>query len=700
MNKLNRNFGLSISALLPVLLLSAQGASAQAQDTEPKIYSCKQCVQYTGWRGILDFGLYYVSDDSLRFGDYRGLEEEGYGAAIDGDVHFRDLKGWYFDLYASNLALDSRELDMRGGKQDNFELRFGWQEIPKYRGYGAATPFLGVGSNNLTLPSDWVYAATTDEMTALQSSLAAAKLKTQREILDAGGTVKFGGNWSYKLDYQRQDKMGTRSLGGGIFNSALVPAPVNYTTDIIDTALSWAGKRGQFQLRYLVSSFENKNSSLTWRNPFGSRSVNDYIQPALEPGNDFYQLSVGGAFAFTPRIRLSGQAAWGSFSQNEPFIAYSTNPDYSAIPLPRASLNGKLDTSVYNVSGKLLARLNNRLSFTVRGKFDERENNTPVELYTPIKQDIFPGGPRYNRPYSYEREQYSADLRLRMHSSIRLSGGAGQNNIERSLQAVETSEETSFWGEVKVNPTYSSQLRVKLESADRDVSDYLQPDDDGPVDHPLMRKFNQADRERDRLLLELDLMPLDAFGINLSYFKAEADYTDSQIGLQESVEDSYTINLNYALGSNFNIYAFLTREDIDAKLLNATSVTAVPWTALTSDEVATEGLGMSAHINENMSMGLDLISSEARGDISVQTEADEDPFNPLRTKLRNAKIHFDHEVSENWGYKLYAEYENYKAQDWAIDGLGVDGIGSVLTMGEQSPDYSVWYFRVQASYRF
>ena len=34
---------------------------------------------------------------------------------------------------------------------------------------------------------------------------------------------------------------------------------------------------------------------------------------------------------------------------------------------------------------------------------------------------------------------------------------------------------------------------------DRDISDYVQPDDGGSVNHPLMRKFNMADRDRDPL---------------------------------------------------------------------------------------------------------------------------------------------------------------------------------------------------------
>ena len=699
MKNFTQKIGYSISVLIPALLFVAQSQSLQAQDTEPKIYSCKQCVKYTGWRGFLDFGLDYVTDDSLRFGDYRGLEEDGFTASIGGDIHYRDLTGRYFDLFARDLALDSRILEMRGGKTDKYELRFGWQGIPRYLGYGAQTPFLDVGTDVLSLPSDWVFASTTDQMTALQSSLAAAELKTERKILDAGGTIKVGGNWSYRLDYQRQQKEGTRTMGGGLFNSTLLPAPVKYTTDIVDMAVSFAGKRGQFQLAYLTSQFENKYTSLTWRNPFSSRPENYILQSALEPDNEFYQLSVSGAFAITPRIRLSGQASMGEMKQNDPFLAYTTNPDYSDLMLPRESLNGKVDVSTYNLTGKLFARLNNRLSFTARGKIDDRDNKTPVDLFTPVKLDILPGDARYNRPYSYQREQYSADLRLRAHRSVRVSVGAAQNNLDRTLQAVEESEEITYWGDVKVNPTYTTQLRFKVESASRDVSDYLQPDDGGPVDHPLLRKFNQADRERDRVVIEFDFMPVESLGLNLSYFQAEADYTESQLGLQSSVEDSYTVNLNYALGNKFNFYAFITRDDIDADLLGSAG-SSNPWRALTSDEIATDGFGISTNLGEKSKFGFDFVKSDARGDISVQTSNEEDPFPPLRTKLTNAKLYFDHQVGEHWAYKLYAEYEKFSANDWATDGLGVDGIGSILTMGEESPKYEVWYFRVLASYRF
>jgi len=702
MKRFSRKFGFSISTLLPVLLLSAQSPVTKAEEAEPSIYSCKACVKYVGWRGTIDFGAAYINNDSYRFGDYRGLEEEGLYASIDGDIHFRSLQGRYFDLYARDLGYESRELDMRGGNQGFYEVRFGWQEIPSYRGYGTQTPFLGVGSDVLTLPANWVPANTTIGMSALQSSLAVEPLKTRRKILDAGVSLNFLSNWSYRIDYQRQEKKGIRTLGAGMYysNASILPAPVDFTTDLFDTALTWANKRAQVELGFISSQFDNGNSSLTWQNPFSSLPIHSTFRAALEPANKFHQFNLSGAFAVTPDIRLSGQAAIGSMKQNDPFLPYTINPEYSDLPLPRSSLNGKVDATTYNFAGKLFIRVNNDLSFTARGKWDERDNKTPVDLYTPVITDLVPIAPRYNRPYSYKREQYSADIRYRAHRVIRLSAGGRQQNLDRTLQAVERTKETTWWGEVKVSPTFNTEFRIKGEWANRDISDYLQPDDGGPIDNPLMRKFNMADRNRDRVLVEFDYMPIESLGINLGYAQAKSKYEKSILGLQESNDESYSVNLNYAIGTKVNVYAFYNLDVLDADILNTIGGSTAPWNAKTRDRIETAGIGLSATISDKSSLGVDYVYAGSTGNISVQTSADEPPFDPLKTNLKNFKLHFDYEFSDHWGYKLYAEREEYDSRDWAIDGLGVDGINSVLTMGQQSPDYSVWYYRFQISYRF
>lgn len=710
MKRLSRKFGFSISTLLPVLLMSAHSTIAVADEAEaavkpaaePAIYKCRQCVKYTGWRGTIDFGAAYINNDSYRFGDYRGLEKEGLYAAVDGDAHYRNLQGSYFDLYARDLGYESREIDIRGGNQGFYELRFGWQEIPRWLGYGTQTPFLGVGSDVLTLPDDWVKANTTSGMTALQGSLVGEPLKTKRKILDAGGTLSFLPNWSFRVDYQRQKKEGIRTLGAGMYysNASILPTPVDFTTDLFDAAISWATNRAQVELGFMSSNFDNGNSSLTWQNPFRSQPESSSFRAALEPGNKFHQFSLSGAFAITPKIRISGRAATGSMKQNDPFLPYTTNPKYSDLQLPRESLDGKVDTNTYNAAGKLFARVNNKFSFTARGKWDKRDNKTPVELYTPVVTDLLPVGSRYNLPYSYKRQQYSADVRYRLGHSMRLSGGFRQYNMDRTLQQVERTKEGTWWAQVKASPTFNTELRVKGEWGDRDISDYLELDNGVPVDHPLMRKFNMADRDRKRVLAEFDYMPFDKFSINLAYIHAKSQYKQSVLGLQESIDESYSVNLNYAISSTINAYAFYSLDYIDADIINTTGGNSLPWHAVTSDRIETAGIGLSATISEKSSLGVDYVYAGSTGKISVKTIADEDPFDPLKTSLKNFKLHFDYELSDNWGYKLYAEREQYKSRDWAIDGFGVDGINSVLSMGEQSPEYSVWYYRFQISYRF
>ena len=702
MKRFSRKFGFSISTLLPVILLSAHSPLTRAQDAEPEIYNCKQCVKYTGWRGTIDFGPAYVNNDSYGFGDYRGLEKEGFYAAVDGDIHFRNLQGRYFDMYARNLGYESREIDMRGGNQGFYELRFGWQEIPRWLGYGTQTVFMGVGSDFLSLPDGWVKANTTSGMTALQNSLVAEPMKSKRKILDAGLSFNFLSNWSYRVDYQRQKKEGLRTLGAGLYysNASILPAPIDFTTDLFDTALTWSNKRAQVELGFISSKFDNGNSSLTWQNPFSSLPELSDFRAALEPGNKSHQFSLSGAFAVTPKIRLSGQAAMGRMKQNEPFLPYTINPNYSDLALPRASLDGEVDISTYNFAGKLYARINNKLSFTARGKWDERDNKTPVDVYTPVVTDLLPIAPRFNRPYSYERLQYSADLRYRLHHRVRLSGGARQQNMDRTLQAVERTKETTWWGEVKVSPTFNSELRLKGEWAERDISDYLPPDDGGPVDHPLLRKFNMADRDRDRFLVEFDFMPVESLGITLGYINSKSKYTESVIGLQESADESYSLNVNYALGKKINVYAFFNIDEIDADIVNTTGGSSTPWNAETRDRIKTSGIGLSTVLSEKSSFGVDYVYAGSTGRISVKTSADEAPFEPLKTNLKNLKLHFDYDFSDHWAYKLYAEREQYGGSDWAIDGLEPGGINSVLTMGQQVPEYNVWYYRMQISYKF
>ncbi len=691
MKRISKNTLLvALSACILLPFSSALMAEEAADGPDKTKWVCKLCAISNGWFGDWELGLIYVDDPTPRFADYRGLSDDGIYFAGDGDTSYRNEQGYYFDFYGRNLGLSSRRLEMRGGKQGSYELRAKYQEIPRYLGNGTVTPYQGVGTDTLILPDDWA------------NSMAPTRLKSKRKILGGGLTVKMGSNWKVFADAERQKRSGTQAFGGATFpfNGAWFPAPLNNTTKLFNVGLQYADRRGQARLEYMGSKFDNDYQSVTWDNPFALGFGDDVAQSALAPDNKFHQISLAGSFRFSSRVRLSGKVLTGKAKQNEPFLPYSTNPKYDDLALPRDSLNGKLDTTMYNLSGRLYIMLADRLDLTAKYKKNKRKNKTPVDIYTPVLLDVFESDPRTNRPYSYDRSQLVVDLRYRPTYKIRLNAGYKWNDLKRTYQEVRKTTENSYWGQFQLTPWAWLDTRLKLEILDRDSGMHEQQGNYDRAEHPLMRKYNMADRDRTRTTLEFGLTPLDRLAVNISYYTTRDDYNNSVIGLTDGKESSVNLDLNYAWSEKANFYGFVTKDRIKSTLSGAPRVTAVPWTSNTRDKILTWGAGVSGRINEKMTYGFDYIWSDSKGDILTDTGADDDPFPTLKTKLRNARVYLNYKLSERWGLGLDYYNEKYDTDDWYIDGLGPTDINSVLTMGDLSPDYSVNVLRLQATLKY
>jgi len=682
-----------LTALSACILLSLSNSGLTEEtvatpDPDTSKWVCKFCLGTNGWFGEWDLGLVLVNDATPKFADYRGLIDDGAYLQASGNISFRNEDGYYFDFYGRNLGLDSRSLEMRGGQQGSFELRASYSEIPRYQGYNTQTPYLGVGTDTLVLPESWQ-----------TQPLTPARLESKRETMGAGFTVKMGSAWKLKADYEHQSRDGTRTFSGGLFatGAALFPAPIDFNTDIVNLGLAFNGKRGQVSLDFTGSEFNNGDSALTWDNPLAIGFGDEVSRNALEPDNEYYQFSLSGAFRFSPRFRLSGKASIGSAEQNDAFLPYSINPAHEGLALPRSSLDGKLDTSFFNLSGRLYARLADRLDLTAQYKVRERDNRTPIDIYTPILLEVFPGDPRSNRPYSYDNSQARLELRYRPGYHFRINVGAKRDEVERTFQEVDKTDEDTYWGELQFSPWTWLDARLKLDHRQRDATPSEQQGNYDRAEHPLMRKFNMATRERKRATIEFDLYPSEAFGISLSYYTTEDDYDDSLIGLNASEENSLSLDLNYAINKHTSLYAFASINRIESSMSGADDFESLPWDAFTDDEIRTWGIGISGRINDRLSYGFDYLFSDSDGDIS---SASETPFPVLQTELQNVRLYLDYKLNDRWKLGLDAYREEYVTSDWMVDGVGPFDITSVLTMGETSPDYETNVIRLLATLNF
>jgi len=260
--------------------------------------------------------------------------------------------------------------------------------------------------------------------------------------------------------------------------------------------------------------------------------------------------------------------------------------------------------------------------------------------------------------------------------------------------------DSTWWGEINIDHWSVAQLRFKFETSSRDMSPYLQVSDPGLQENVLMRKFHLADRDRNRVVIELDLSPGRRLSASLSYFVSEDTYKQSILGLMESYENSLNLDLSYMLKANLSLHAFASRENYDSDISGPVISTPNTWLANSKDRFTTLGFGLSGKLSDVLDIRFDYISADSRGRIATDSGAGEPPFPELKTKLKHATINLNYRASRQWGLSLQVEHERYSSSDWQIDGLGNDGISAILTLGPQSPNYSITVLRLLAKYSF
>ena len=454
-------------------------------------------------------------------------------------------------------------------------------------------------------------------------------------------------------------------------------------------------------LAFYGSFYQNKVDSLTWDRLFTPIPGGNQGRAATEPDSDFQQFSLSGVYrADTWNTVVAFSAAAGQGEQTAGLLPYTINASLTSPDLPVTALDGKVDTTNYafTLTSKPLKKARVKLSY----RYDERDNQTPVSSWNRVITDAFVTNDVEQKiPYSFDRARLSVSGSYRLFDTVTISGGYDQVDIERDFQEVADQTEEISWGKLRWRPTPYLEATFKGGDAYREVeeADYDIAIAQSFGQNPLMRKFNLAERDRQRLTAELDLMPLDALAFTISYYTTDDEYGQSVLGLQTSEERSFNLDANYALSEQTTLYAFYADETIDARMAGAESANAMPWIARTEDAFETWGVGVSGRITDRLTYGLDYMSSDSEGDILTDSGAGEAPFPVLTTELRYTRAYVDFQLNERWSLGLDVYNEKYDTADWYVDGIGPADISGLLNLGESSPDYSVNVIRVLARFR-
>lgn len=373
----------------------------------------------------VEFGVGGVSDSSFKFGEYNGLQNDGpFGIAsfnLRGGAAYDSKSTWRWSFQGRNLGLENRNISAEFGHQGKFLFRFAYDEIIANRSNTFQTPYLGIGTNNLTLPSNWVkpivpqLSASSLNLRALSPSASRGSVYSSAGVLTAPtaaqlatlasivandvpafqnvnlGTKRIRGDaaflyspsqhWDIGSSYSREHKEGRKALGAVTSqvneNAIILPYLVDWDTDQANVTVNYKLKKLYLSLGYYGSFFHNNVNSMTWQDVANSSKS---ATLAEEPSNQMNQFLVTAAYKLSPTAKLVMTGSYGRNTQDDAFLGSSTAANGQlAFGLPRTSLNGLVVTGTF--TSKLTAKVGKKWDFLAAYKFDDRDNQTPVSTY-------------------------------------------------------------------------------------------------------------------------------------------------------------------------------------------------------------------------------------------------------------------------------------------------------------------------------
>lgn len=690
---------LLLALMTAVVAPAAQSATPEDVDTSQ--WRCRFCpYPEEGVEGSVRAGVGYVSQDSAKFGEYNDLDEDEAFVDAGVDLVWTGSGATRWEAQARDLGLGTRSIRLAGGEQGSYQLRFLHTELVDHEFDSAATPFRNTSDNVLRLPDGWVRAPSTAGMDQLGASLRSVDVETERSRTGLGGTFEGSEHWSYTLDYRHERRDGERVTGATFLVTPVqLLEPVEYRTDTIDAGVRYEADQWHVSLDYHGSLFRNDHRGLVWDNPFTAVAPGaDVGTLSLPPDNQLHRISLSGVSAISRRFTFSGELAAGYMLQDDSFLAPTANLEIAGPELPRTSADAEVAT--LSANARLLYRPPVAgLSFVVDYRGNVRDNDTPRADFTQIVTDTFTGTSARNDPLSWSRHTLAGRLRYQLAAGRRLGLGVEYEDYDRDYGAEPSTEEYRVFGEFDWRLGSIGEMKVELEHAERSGSDQAPLVVNGAPQNPLMTWFDIADRTEDGARVALTLSPADAVNLTLRAEAADADFDDTVLGRTGRTSHGYGLELSAVPHERVTVYAYGMRHNYETEQRNSQSFGLPDWRGETDDSFDTLGLGgRITGIRDRLDLELDLTYADSASETLVDLAAAAPGIPDIDNERFTAQLNGTYRLRDDLTLGLNVTYEDFRRRAWPLDGVDVDTIPGMLTLGLDNPDHDLVVVLLTATY--
>jgi len=745
--------------------------------------------------GTVTFGLQQrdVNTLSSKYFEYRDIPDGGVAPYFS----FKGKKGDYrYDFYGRDVTQkDQRYYGRFEGKSWRFQANY--TGIPHAFG-NAGKSILNVVASDQWRISDTLQQYFQDTLTAnrpkinypylyalvsptLDAHPADINIALQRDRTNLAFTLgSVQSHFKLAVAYFHEKRSGGRTNNGtsfGFGNVIETVDPARYVTQDFGVTGSFKGTWGTAFAGFNYNDFTDKYDSFLFENPFrvtDSTDPNAYTAPAastvngpsfgrtsLPPSNNAWTLKGGTTLMFGPKTRLTVDTHFGQWKQNEvPFIPFTTNtaitlPDgrdaTSLASLPIQKLDGTIDNLALN--GFFTTGFGDDLRLNARYRLYQVDNKTPrtrfEEGYTrfdAVWEDI----PRITVPNGFDSHYLDVYATYDLGSKAGLEVGWKWNKIAREFRETEHTTENTFRVAADLRPGGGFTARGLYEHGTRDFDSYNPVEaeehsylDEGqPVNQTVLRRFDQAKRDRDRIGLQVQVSPGDGkFTVGAGYFwnrdkyddspvSCNADYhagnvgdsatfcpggTSAPLGLTETKYKTFSLDADFSPSDKMTIYAFYSREDVfdyQAGRQSGASLTFDPawsWTSQVDDKVDSVGAGADfTLVPDKWFLNLFYRYQKVDGNNALTAGASARPptVGPVEsipefddTEINHLSGNLKWQFTNSWAVSLGGFWEKYAYKD-SQTGQTLYYMPASFFLNPVNGDYRGWVSWLSVTYKF
>jgi MtrB/PioB family decaheme-associated outer membrane protein len=711
--------------------------------------------------GEVEAGLRYLPDrpagsERAKFEEYRDFTQGPFLQGLQLRI-FRPDESYSASFSGAKWGQQDQEFSLRAGRLGLWEFGFDWDQTPHVFSTNALMLATQVAPNIFTLPTP------RPDLGAYNGARRLSEISLRWDTARMSFVVTPTPDLELRAEYTRIKKDGERPFGmpfsspGGNFMEIL--EPIDQTVHDLRLKASFVRENWQLQAGYTFSAFQNAFSSVSADNPClgltasltaaapGCAGDANGAQPtglaSLPPSNQAHTINLAGGINLPYRTRITGNFGYTLRLQNDSFLAHTVNAALAGSPLlvlPQRSLDGVVGTALVNLNAT--SRPVQPLTLTLKYRMFRLDDMSDEPLFAGhvVNDRTLVDEDRTSPRFGYTKHNLDLDGRWKFGRPLAVTLGGGWERWDRvDHREAPKSDEVFVKAAADVTPWEWLVARLTYRPSFRRISEYntfahhvhtvLEEETSAQLaqsQSTLLRKFDEADRDRQRVDLMLQFFPLDGLTASITGGWKFDDYLHSPLGLQQATSWSAGFDVGWTPSDRISITAGYVHEYMLQKQLSRSRIVQdgntldfpdYDWLSNNIDIVDTFHVGAKiALIPGRLDWNLGMNYSTATGQILTRnpngapvsgssaqnTTASAKRMPAFDDTLIRVDSALRYHISKAWTLGLAYAYEAFTKHDWRTDTLNpfLPGVTSSIWLGSDAQNYTAHVIAATLNYRF